>query len=102
MRREDVLETHPTDGRILRGVTRAALLRLAADEGLPVVERAPLLAEREEWQEALLCGTLTGVQPLITLDDSPVADGGTDPWTRRLALALERHERELIAEGSRD
>lgn len=97
VRREDVLETHPVDGRILRGVTRLLLLRLAADEGFPVVERAPRLAEREEWQEAFLCGTLTGVQPLIDLDGEPVADGGSDPWTRRLAHALDRYERDLVA-----
>ena len=78
-------------------MTRAALLRLAAGEGLPVVERAPLLAEREEWQEAFLCGTLTGVQPLVTLDGAPLAAGGSDPWTRRLALALDRYEQELVA-----
>jgi D-alanine transaminase len=97
VRRGDVLETHPADGRILRGVTRRHLLRLAAGEGFPVVERAPRLAEREEWQEAFLCGTLTGVQPLVALDGEPVPDGGSDPWTRRLAHALDRYEQDLVA-----
>jgi D-alanine transaminase len=96
VRRGDVLETHPADGRILRGVTRGILLRLAAEEGIPVAERAPRLAERDDWREAFLCGTLTGVQPLATLDGRPVAGADGGPWTRRLADALERYERELM------
>lgn len=97
VRRGDALETHPTDGRILRGVTRATLFRLAADDGIPIVERAPRLDERDDWLEAFLSGTLTGVQPLARLDGEPLPapDGG--PWTRRLAEALDRYERELIA-----
>jgi D-alanine transaminase len=99
VRRDDLLETHPTDGRILRGVTRLHLLRLAAAEELPVAERAPLLAERDGWQEAFLCGTLTGVQPLVALDGERIGDGSAGPWTERLAHAFDRFERELVAGG---
>ena len=46
VRRGDVLETCPLDARILPGITRAILLRLAAEEGLEVIERAPYLDQR--------------------------------------------------------
>ncbi len=97
--RGDRLETHPLDGHVLPSLTRARLLGLAERLGLPVVERAPRLAERGDWQEALLCGTLTGVQPLVSLDGAPIAagDSGGGPWTHRLAEEHEALERGLVA-----
>ncbi len=99
VRQEDRLLTHPLDGRVLAGVTRAILLRLAAAEGLPVVEEAPRLADHPRWQEALLCGTLTDVQPLVELDGQPIAGGKPGPWTTRLATAFAAYERELLDRG---
>lgn len=98
VRRDDLLETHPLDGHILPGVTRRILLRLADERMLPVVERAPLLAERDSWQEAFLCGTLTGVQPLTVLDDEKVADGAVGSWTRDLAQDHAALEEELVSQ----
>jgi len=89
VRQGDVLKTHPADGRILEGITRGILLQLAEEHGLPCSETPPLLHERGEWQEAFLCGTLTGVQPLVELDGEPVAGGVVGPWTNQLAEAVE-------------
>jgi D-alanine transaminase len=95
-RRGDVLETHPLDGRILPGVTRKLVLRLAAEAtsrlGLRVTERAPRLAERADWSEAFLTGTLTGLQPVTHLDGEPVGDGTAGPWVRALGKALDELE----------
>ncbi len=95
VRRGDALETHPLDGRILPGVTRAKLIGLAAEASFAVVERAPRLAERADWREAFLCGTYTGIQPLVALDGEPVGPGEPGPWTLALAGALEALERRL-------
>jgi D-alanine transaminase len=95
VRRGDVLETHPLDGRILAGVTRAKLLELAAAEGIPTRERAPRTDEFDLWQEAFLCGTRTGAQPLTRLDGTEIAGGKTGEWTERLAVALEAHDHRL-------
>lgn len=99
VRRDDALETHPAGPEILPGITRALLLDLARREGLPLRPAAPRLEQRELWQEAFLCGTLTGVQPLVELDGEPVADGRSGEWTRRLAGALEALERQLCGLG---
>lgn len=99
VRRDDLLETHPLDGHILPGITRRILLRLADELRLPVVERAPLLTDRESWQEAFLCGTLTGVQPLTVLDDDKVADGAVGEWTRDLARDHAALEEDLTRRG---
>ncbi|MGB5479035.1 MAG: aminotransferase class IV [Thermoanaerobaculia bacterium] len=94
VRQGDVLKTHPADGRILEGVTRGILMTLAEQSGLPCSETPPLLKERDDWQEAFLCGTLTGVQPLVELDGEPIADSVVGPWTQRLAEALEKRNAE--------
>ncbi len=95
VRHADLLESHPLDGRVLPGVTRAKLIELAADLGIPVVERAPRLAERADWSEAFLCGTYTGIQPLVALDGEGVGPGEPGPWTLALAEALQALERSL-------
>jgi D-alanine transaminase len=101
VRRDDTLETHPADHRILPGVTRQLLLGLAGRQGLPVTETPPRLSQRAEWQEAFICGTLTGVQPVVELDGETIAGGTVGEWTRRLAEANERYELEWIAAAVR-
>ena len=95
--REGVLETHPADGRILEGVTRHLLIELAREAGIDVRERPPQQKKIGQWQEAFLCGTLTGVQPLVEIDQMPIADGEIGPMTRRLAGALDQREMGLLA-----
>lgn len=91
--------THPTDGSILEGVTRGSLLDLMAAENLPVIERAPLLTEMASWEEACLCGTTTGVQPLVEIDGRQIGDGSVGSWTRHLAEVFEVFERQMVAAG---
>ena len=97
VRQDDRWLTHPTDGCILAGVTRASLLDLMAAEGMPGVEQAPRFDELDRWQEAFLCGTTTGVQPLVEIDGQRVGDGAAGPWTRSLAEIFDRYERQLTA-----
>jgi len=91
------LRTHPLDGRVLPGVTRRNLIELAAGLGYEVEERAPRLSELGSWEEAFLCGTLTGVQPLVSIDGEIIAEGVTGIWTRSLAEAFAERERALVS-----
>jgi D-alanine transaminase len=97
VRHGDALETAPLDRHVLPGITRGFLLSLAGGLGLAVRERAPRLAERAAWSEALLCGTLTGVQPLVALDGERIGDGTAGPWTRALAEAHAAAEEREVA-----
>lgn len=94
VRRGDCLETHPLGTTVLPGVTRARLLELSAALGLPVVERTPRLAELTSWREAFVCGTLTGVRGVVSLDGTRVGGGEVGGWTRALAVALAARERQ--------
>ncbi len=97
VRQDEVWRTHPTDGSILAGVTRGAILDLLRADHVKVVEEAPLMNELDSWQEAFLCGTTTGVQPLVEIDGVAVAGGVPGPWTKRVAEAFDAFERRLIA-----
>lgn len=98
VRREERLETYPLDGRILAGVTRSLLLDLVARQGVKAVERAPRMGERDAWQEMFVCGTLTGVQGVVSVDGQAVGDGRIGDWTRRFAALLATYE-EVLAHG---
>ena len=89
-------KTHPLDNRVLSGVTLCELLSLAEDLDMPVSLEAPFLNERDQWDEMFICGTLTGVQGIVSLDGEPLASGAVGPWTRRLAQAFEEHERRQL------
>jgi branched-chain amino acid aminotransferase len=89
MVRDGVLVAPPPDADILEGVTRDALLTLAREDGLPVVERRIDRSELLIAEEVLVCGTGHEVTPVVSIDRQPVADGRPGPVTRRLAAAHE-------------
>lgn len=78
------LITPSLDCGVLEGVTRRELLRIAAEEGLEVLEqqiapRDTLLAE-----EAFVTNTALGVMPLVAIDGRPVGRGRPGPITLQL------------------
>ncbi len=93
---DGVLETHPADGSILEGVTRRLVIELAEKDQLEVDETAPQLSEFAKWQEAFLSGTLTGIQPVVEIDDHPIGAGAVGPVTSQLAQLLDRLESDLL------
>jgi para-aminobenzoate synthetase/4-amino-4-deoxychorismate lyase len=82
-----VLRTPPADGRLLPGITRAAILRLAAAAGIPA-EVAPITRhDLTTADEALVANAVVGVLPVRSVAGTmlPAAPG---PVTGRLAAAL--------------
>jgi len=78
------LVTPPVTDDILVGITRAAVMRLAIDFELDVVERSIDRSEVYQADEAFLCGTGVQVAPIIDVDGRPVGTGR--PGTVTLAL----------------
>jgi len=85
---DGVLRTHPSGPYILPGVTRALLLRIAAERGIPVHEIPVPADELERVEELFVCGTTMDVLPIVRLDGRPVADGRPGPVTRALYAGL--------------
>ena len=82
--RDGVLITPPVTDDILEGVTRKAILELAADLGLTVEVRSVDRSEIYVADEMFLCGTGVQVSPVIELDHRPVGGGAIGPITRRV------------------
>lgn len=80
--RDGVLVTPPLQASILEGITRASIIQLAADEGIPVVEREVARAELYTADEVFVTGTAAEVCPVREVDDHPI--GAPGPVTRRL------------------
>ena len=81
---DGVLVTRPAETGILRGVTRAVLLRVIARTGLDLVERPFSVAEAKSATEAFITAATSTVMPVVTVDGVPVGDGRPGPRTSQL------------------
>jgi D-alanine transaminase len=82
------LRTHPCDNRILPGITREVLEKLARDLSIELDETPIKEAEIPRLTELFLTGTTTDVTPVVRLDDKPVGSGRPGELTRRLQRVL--------------
>ena len=97
------LRTHPAGERILPGITRGVVLRMAEEQGVPVREAAITTAELARVEELFVTGTTTDVLPIVRLDGRTVGDGRPGRVTRALQAAyaarIEQREPVLQADG---
>ena len=77
--------TRPLSAAILPGITRRAIMRLAAQEQLVVQERAFTIAEAKAAAEAFYTSASNFVVPVIAIDGEPVGNGEPGPLTRQLS-----------------
>jgi branched-chain amino acid aminotransferase len=73
------LITPPITDDILPGITRGAVMRLALDFDLEVVERSVDRSEIYQADEAFLCGTGVQLAPITEVDGRPVGSGRPGP-----------------------
>jgi branched-chain amino acid aminotransferase len=66
------------------GITRAAVLRVCREAGIPVFEKDFSLTEVYGADEAFTTGTLAGVVPVRSVDGRVFGDGGRGPMVERL------------------
>lgn len=76
--------TRPLSKTILAGVTRRALIGLAEEEGVRVVERPFTLEEAYEADEAFLTSASNFVLPIVEIDGRRIGGGQPGPVSRRL------------------
>ena len=84
-----VVHTPPADGRLLPGVTRAAVLRLARDDGITVREEPLSGQQLLAASEVFVTNSVYGVRPARP-PGGPAAMRAAAPVTRRLQAALTR------------
>jgi branched-chain amino acid aminotransferase len=79
-----VLLTPPRDAGILEGITRNAVMRLAAEDGIEVREAALTRHDIFIADECFLTGTAAEVIAVVSLDGRTIGTGKPGPVTRRL------------------
>jgi len=88
---EGRIVTRRASPEILNGITRRALLQLAAEEGREIVERPFTLEEAKAAREAFLTSTTAFVMPVVEIDGQPVGNGAPGMLTERLRALYSRH-----------
>jgi branched-chain amino acid aminotransferase len=78
------VRTPPPEVGILDGITRAKVMGLCRDAGIPLAERRLSPDELRGADEAFITSATRGVLPVTTIDERPVAGGAPGPVTRRL------------------
>lgn len=86
--RDGRLSGTPEGPIILPGTTRAWMLRVADDAGIPFAEGRIDLEDLRAADEVILAGTTIEVMPVVRLDGRAIADGTPGPITRRLQSAF--------------
>ena len=87
------LITPPAEAGILLGITRAVVMGLAREAGVPVFERNLERQDVYVADECFLTGTGAEVVPVTKIDNRPIKDGKPGPVTGRLLEAFHKKVR---------
>jgi D-alanine transaminase len=88
---EGELVTRAADCSILAGIIRAAVLRIARQHRLRLVERAFSVEEAKTAMEAFLTSTTSWVKPVVEIDEVPIGSGVIGSLTDRLLALYAAH-----------
>ncbi len=88
-----VLFTPPISSGILKGITRDAVIEIAADFGIAVREEDLTRHDLYVADECFLTGTAAEVVPVVRIDKRDVGDGSPGPVTKRLMTEFHRRAR---------
>ncbi|MBL8560178.1 MAG: D-amino-acid transaminase [Hyphomonadaceae bacterium] len=81
------IRTRPLGNDILPGVTRAALLRVAMERQIPVIEASFTVSEAQTALEAFISSASGVVVPVVSIDGVQIGDGAPGPITLSLRAA---------------
>ena len=82
----------------IAGITRANVLRLCRENGIPAFEKNFSLTEAYSAQEAFLTGTYAGIAPVTEIDGRPISAGRGPVVERLQQLYLRLIERDIAAQ----
>jgi len=74
----------PTTASCPEGITRATVLRLAGEAGIPAEAGDYTLPQLYNASEAFVTGTMGGLAPVVTVDGRTIGDGTVRPVTKHL------------------
>ncbi len=86
--RQGILQTPAALDGALEGVTRAAILELAAEAGMPAREGRLAQYDLYNAEECFVSGTGAEIMPVVTADGRQIGSGKPGPVTQRLSEAF--------------
>ena len=81
---DGTIVTRHLGNEILAGITRKAIVRLAAENNMKVEERLFTADEAKNAAEAFISSATTFVTPVVSLDGEKIGDGTPGPVTQKL------------------
>ena len=84
---DDQIVTRPLSREILHGITRRALLQVATELKLNVVERAFKVDEAYDAKEAFISSATTFCLPVVSIDGHKLGDGKPGPVYEKIRAA---------------
>jgi len=87
--KDNIIFTAPTDNKILAGITRATVIKLARENNLVVKEEAFTPDFLLAADEVFLTGTTTEVMPIVTVNEQAIGTGRVGPVTKTLMAAYQ-------------
>ncbi|MFT5259208.1 MAG: D-alanine transaminase [Saprospiraceae bacterium] len=82
--KDNVIITRPLSKKILPGVTRKAILKLAEEEDVAIEERLFTLEEAYQADEACLTAASNFIMPIVEIDGKTIGSGKPGPIVKRL------------------
>lgn len=94
------LVTRNVENAILNGITRVAVLELARQRQIRVIERPFKLSEAKSAREAFITSTTSYVMPVVEIDGAKIGDGTPGPLARQLRELYAGHMAGQSANGA--
>jgi D-alanine transaminase len=82
--REGTIVTRHLSTEILHGITRAAVLRMAAEAQMTIEERPFTIEEAQHAQEAFITSASSFVMPIVEIDGEAIGEGKPGSIAKRL------------------
>jgi len=84
---DGALVTRALGPEILPGITRETVIKIAADEKIPVIERPFTVADAQTAREVFITSASSFVLPVVQIDQKPVGNGNPGSVATRLRSA---------------
>ena len=94
--KEGVIMTPVADHRILDGITRQTVMRLAHEKMIPLQERDVDAAALGSAEEIWVTSTTKEIRPVVMLDHAPVGSGIPGPFFHEIRAAFDSLTKETL------
>ena len=96
----ELLTRDTSENAILNGITRLAVLELAREAGMPMVERPFSAEEAKAAREAFVTSTTSFVKPVVQIDDTVVGDGKPGPLSQKLGTLIKARLEAAVSQAA--